>query len=95
MQPQNRPGLPAQGGFSTILDLQFASLGRQIPRCLVHTNHALQDQTDEEGRKDVAGSPRPPAQLVPGKRGDRPGLRGRFQQQGQGGHQAILWVSHL
>ena len=44
---------------------------------------------------DVAGSPRPPAQLVPGKRVYRPELCGRFQQQGQGGHQAILRLSHL
>ncbi len=43
MQPVNRPSLPAQGGWSDS-DLQFAGLGRQVPRCLVHTNHALQDR---------------------------------------------------
>ena len=44
----------------------------------MQTNHALQDQTDEKGHEDVAGSPRPPAQLVPGKRIERPGLCGGF-----------------
>jgi hypothetical protein len=58
LQPQNRAGLPAQGGLPTILGLQLTDLGRQIPRRLVPTGHALAHRADEESRPNPTGPSR-------------------------------------
>ena len=63
--PEVGPGVPPEGRLPGLLGVRVPGLGRQIPRPLVHTYHALEDRTHETRRPDVTQSPRAPAQLVP------------------------------
>src|ERR1035441_3046493 len=50
VQPDDRPGLPPQGGVSTTLGVQLALLGRQVSRRIVPSDHAFPYRADEEDR---------------------------------------------
>jgi Transposase len=57
------PCLSPQRGFSAVLGIHLAHLGRPVPGFLVLSNHAKPYRGDEEIRPHVARSPHPPAQL--------------------------------
>src|SRR5574341_510667 len=94
-QPEDGACLSPQGGLPTLLELQQCRLGWPFPRRVVHTHHALTHRADEEGGQDVARSPRPPAQLVPGQKADRAGCRRRLKQQSESDYEKSLRLQKL
>src|SRR5712691_4651683 len=50
LQPQDRPCLPSEGSLSATVGIQFARLGRQVPRRVVPPDHAIPHRTHEEDR---------------------------------------------
>src|ERR1700694_1473642 len=57
LQPPHRPCLSPQRGFSAVLGIHLAHLGRHVPGFLVLSNPAIPDRADEENRPHLARSP--------------------------------------
>ena len=82
-------------GLPATLGVRLTGLGRQVPRRLVPTGHALAHRADEKDRQDPAGPPRTHPQLFPRQKAVlKRGGRGP-QQQGQTHHAKILRFPHL
>src|ERR1039457_4414762 len=74
---------------------QNLRLRRQLPGLLVLSNHALPHRAHEENRPHPARSPPPVAQLLQGQEAVLQRRHRRAEQQSQGYHEKILWLSHL
>ena len=90
VQPEVRPGLPAQGGLPGLLGVRVAGLGREVPGPLVHADDALAARADEARGEDAAQPPRADPELVPGSRPDLSRCRGGAERQGESDHQKIV-----
>src|SRR5439155_17347584 len=95
LQPQDRPCLPSEGSLSAALGIQFAHLGRQVPRRVVPPDHALPDRTHEEDRPLATQSSRTHLELFPRSKATFERRRGGLEQQGESHYEKIIRFSHL
>src|SRR5260370_21892978 len=95
LQPQDRPCLPSQGSLSATVGIQFARLGRQVPRRVAPPDHAIPHRTHEENRPFATQSSRTHPELFPSSKVTFQRRRGGFEQQGQSHHEKIVRLSHL
>jgi len=88
-------GTLATRRFSAILGVRGTRLGRQVPRSVVYSYHAISTRSNEEGRTHLAQSPGADPQLVSSKR--RTFIRNRrgIQQQSKTDHEKIVRLSDL
>src|ERR1039457_5567872 len=95
LQPQDRPRLPSQGSLSATLGVQFARLGRQVPRRVVPPDHAIPHRTHEEDRPFATQPPRTHPELFPRPKAAFQWRRGGLEQQGESHYEKIVRLPHL
>src|ERR1700682_5196573 len=81
--------------FQPTLGIQFARLGRQVPRRVVPPDHAIPHRTHEEDRPFATQASRTHPELFPCSKATFQRRSGGFEQQGQSHHEKILRLSHL
>src|SRR5881398_706413 len=85
----------ASAEVSATLGIQFARLGRQVPRRVVPPDHAIPHRTHEEDRARATQSSRAHPELFPRSKATFQRRRGRLKQQGESHYEKIVRLPHL
>src|SRR4029077_8548228 len=95
LQPADRAGLSAEGGLPAVLGVRVTELGRQVPRRMVLSGHALAYRADEEDCQDATLAPGADPELFPRQEAVLQRCGRGSQQQGQTDHAKILRLPNL
>src|SRR5207245_7943850 len=83
------------GSLSATMGMQFARLGRQVPRRVVPPDYAFPHRTHEEDRPFATQSSRTHPQLFPRSKATFQRRRGGLEQQGKSHYEKIVRLSYL
>jgi hypothetical protein len=95
VQSQDRPRLPPERRFPVLLGLRLPLLGGEVPRSMVHPNHALASRAHEKSRTHPAPASPPHYELVSRQRRLLQWHRRGLQHQSKTDHQKSLRLHEL